>query len=213
MTFASEVSILDIGAGGVSLRADKRLDIGGKYLLKLGRQEKVISVTCQVAWARMSGTKKSAVGETVPVYTAGMKFISLSPEHLSDLLGLVEAVGGEEARESDERRTHARYPVPTPGIALLNLPAEYKVAIISLSGMLIDCAEAVEPEWRVPMVLSLPDGPDIGFVGRVVSCLRVPETASYKIGIEFIDLTGQAREALSVFVAWLASLNLAQSQT
>jgi len=62
MTFASEVSIHDIGMGGVSLTADKRLNIGGKYRLKLEVNKRVVSVTCEVAWARMSGTKKFASG-------------------------------------------------------------------------------------------------------------------------------------------------------
>jgi len=30
LTFASEVSVLDLSMGGVSLRADRRLNIGGK---------------------------------------------------------------------------------------------------------------------------------------------------------------------------------------
>ena len=39
MTYASEVSVIDIGMGGVSLTADKRLNIGAKYQLKLEGDE------------------------------------------------------------------------------------------------------------------------------------------------------------------------------
>jgi hypothetical protein len=209
MTFASEVSILDIGMGGVSLKADKRLNIGGKYMLKLEGSQKVVSVTCEVAWARMSGTKKSPAGETVPLYTAGMKFIGLSPENVSDLLSFVESVSDEDALQEEDRRTHARYPAKSPGIALLNFPADYKARTISLSGMLIESTEAVESESKVPMVLSLHDGRQIDFLGRIVSCQPRDEEGAerYHIGIEFIELNEAARDALAAFIAWLATID------
>ena len=57
--------------------------------------------------------------------------------------------------------------------------------------MLIESAEALARESRVPMVMPLHDGPDIDFVGRVVSCVPTPDSAGarYDIGIEFVDLT------------------------
>lgn len=207
MTFASEVSILDVGMGGVSLTADKRLNIGGRYTLKLGIDEKVLSVTCEVAWARLSGTKRSASGESVPLYTAGMKFIRLSPENMADIASLVQAISDQEAVREGDRRGHARVPVEGAGFALLNFPADYKAQTISLSGMLIESAEAVQSESKIPMVLSLHDGRRIDFLGRIVSCQPNDESAPgrYQIGIEFIDLTDAARDALAAFIAWLSA--------
>jgi hypothetical protein len=209
MTFASEVSILDIGMGGVSLRADKRLNIGGKYMLKLEVNKKLVPVTCEVAWARMSGTKRSASGEVVPVYTAGMKFVGLSAENVSDLLRFVEAISDKEAAREDDRREHPRFPARAPGIALLNFPADYKARTISLSGMLIESGEAVESESKVPMVLSLHDGRRIDFLGRIVSCQPKDEDGAtrYQIGIEFIELTDAARDALAAFIDWLSAID------
>jgi Tfp pilus assembly protein PilZ len=201
MTYASEVSVIDIGMGGVSLTADKRLNIGAKYMLRLEGSEKAITVTCEVAWSKMSGTRKLANGVTVPLYTAGMKFVAVSPDVASALMGLVEAVG-LEVLPGPDRRVHARFPPKPPGIALLDLPAGYIVKTISLSGMLIECAEAVARESRVPMVLSLQDGPDIEFVGRVVSCLPTQDETPgrHDIAIEFMDLTGAGRDALAAFI-------------
>jgi hypothetical protein len=201
MTFASEVSVIDIGMGGVSLTADKRLNIGGKYLLKLEDDERAVSVTCEVAWARLSGTRKLADGEAVPIYTAGMKFIGLSPESAAELLSVVEAVGHEEVPVQNDRRSHPRFPATVPGIALLDVPADYSVKTISLSGMLVECGQALTPESRVPAVLTLLDGPSIDFVGRVVSCGPAPAAVGrHHIAIEFIDLTDIARGALATFI-------------
>ena len=206
MTFASGVSILDIGMGGVSVTADKRLNIGGRYTLKLEIDHKVLPVRCEVAWARLTGTKRTVAGETVPLYTAGMKFIDLSPENASILRGLVHAISAQQVRKPGDRREHVRFPGGAAGLALLNFPAEYKARTISLSGMLIDSGEAVESESKVPMVLSLHDGRRIDFLGRIVSCQPKDDGAGrYHIGIEFIDLTDAARDALAAFIAGLSA--------
>ena len=209
MTFASEVTILDVGMGGVSLTADKRLNIGGRYTLKLDANKKIISVTCEVAWARLSGTKRSDAGEIVPLYTAGMKFIGLTPGNASDLAGLVQAISDQEVRREGDRREHARFPAGPAGIALLNFPADYKVRTISLCGMLVESAEAVESESKIPMVLSLHDGRRIDFLGRIVSCQPKDDDDArrYHIGIEFIDLTDTALDALAAFITWLSTID------
>jgi hypothetical protein len=214
LTFASEVTILDISMGGVSLRADKRLNIGGLYLLKLEGHDKAVTLTCEVAWARMTGTKACPTGEVVPVYTAGMKFVSPTPDTTSGLLSVVQALSHDDGPSGDDRRKHVRMPPGTPGLALLNFPAEYVVRTISLSGMLIECAEAVQPESRLAMVLSLPDRLDVGFRGRVVSCLRQVEgdTPHHDIGIEFVEMHDPAREALAEFITWLAAEGHGQGQ-
>jgi hypothetical protein len=204
MTYSSEVSVLDIGLGGVSLRADQRLNIGGKYHLKLVVDEKVIPVTCEVAWARLSGTRRSMGGEIVPVYTAGMKFIGLAPDSASDLHDLVSAMSDAGGQE-DERRAHARAPVPAPGIALMDFPADYTARVISLSGMLIESGTPVETESRIPMVLCLEDGERMDIRGRVVSCELASGNGEsrYRIGIEFIELPDHARDALAAFLVSL----------
>ena len=94
------MSLNDIGLGGLSLSADRRLNIGGTYMLKLECQKKVVSVTCQVTWARLSGKKTLADGEAVPLYTAGMKFIGLTAECAANLMSLVERLGREKRRET-----------------------------------------------------------------------------------------------------------------
>jgi len=209
MTFASEVSILDIGMGGVSVTADQRLNIGGKYRLKLEGGQKVFSVTCEVAWARMSGTKRSAAGETVPIYTAGMKFVALPPEAASDLRDFVDAISDEQVVPENDRREHPRFVPRQSGIAILDFPAEYRVRTISLSGMLIESVAVVETERRVPMVLYLDDGGRIDFLGRIVSCLPTVEDSVERnhIGIEFIDLPDAARDALAAFVVSLSPVD------
>ncbi len=86
MVFATDVKILDISVGGVSLKADRRLDIGNEYVLKLENRDRLISVKGVVVWSSLSGTREGAGGEAVPIYTAGLKFTDSSPEKIEELL-------------------------------------------------------------------------------------------------------------------------------
>jgi len=177
-------------------------------VLKLDDKQKFISVKCEVAWAKLSGTRKTPDGEAVPLYTAGMKFVDLSEEKCADLLNFVECIKNEEVMRANDRRQHVRFNIKTPGMAILNFPTDYKVITISLSGMLIESDQYLESESRIPMALSLHDDRRIDFLGRVVSCNLKEENSRehYDIGIEFIDLTDKTREVLASFIELLSSL-------
>jgi hypothetical protein len=209
MTFASQVSILDVGLGGVSVKADKRLNIGGTYMLKLEGAQQSLSVRCEVAWARMSGTRRADDGGSVAVYTAGMKFVDLSADHAATLQNLIDALGTDPIPNSGDRRTHPRFPSQPPGLALLDFPSDYSVTTISLGGMLIRCSTVIEPESIIPMRLALQGGDEIGFEGRVVSCQPafVGTTEAYYAGIEFVGLTEDGRALLAAFIAELDQAN------
>ena len=44
MMFADEVNIIDISVGGVSLKADRRLNIGHEYAVKMENSGRVLAV-------------------------------------------------------------------------------------------------------------------------------------------------------------------------
>ena len=210
LTFASEVTLLDISMGGISLKADRRLNIGGKYVIKLDDKKKVIALKGEVAWSALSGNKMTPDGEIIPLYTAGMKFIDLSQEKAAELLNFVEHHRKEEVPPAADRRSNVRFLIGEPGKAILNYPADYKVKVVSLSGMLIETSHALISESRIPMELSLHDDSLISFIGRVVTCqlARKNNEEHYDIGIEFINLTDKDREVLGSFIAYVAALKM-----
>ena len=199
LTLASKVSLLDISMGGLSLKADIRLDIGRKYVIKLEDKLKRLAVKGVVMWSRLSGTRSTPRGETLPLYTAGMKFIDLSEETIADLLYFVEHNGKEEVLKSNDRRLYVRVHMNDPEKEILNVPASYKVKTISLGGMLIECLQDLEIESRIPMELSINDDDPFKFVGRVASCQVIEHDGpiKYDIGIEFLNLTDKDREVLT----------------
>jgi len=100
MMFASKIEIIDISIGGISLRADRRLNIGRGYVLQLEDKKKVISVKGVVAWSLLSGSIGRQGGESIPEYTAGMEFRDVSTEKTADLLHFIERHKKEEVSES-----------------------------------------------------------------------------------------------------------------
>ena len=209
MMFANEVEILDLSVGGVSLRADRRLNMGAEYSLKIGDKTNVIPLKARVVWSLLSGTKKSAAGGTVPMYTAGMRFCDLSGETMAELTQFITDHRNEPF-ENDVHglsglRLNIRFSINAKEKAVLNYAEGYRVKKISLGGMLIESAHAVGAEERLSMELSLPGNAAIVFWGRVASCLlsSSEEPLRYDVGIEFLDLNEAHREILDAFISTL----------
>ena len=143
-----------------------------------------------MTWARISGRKTLADGESIPLYTAGMRFVGLSEDGASNLMSLVERLGREETAREDDRRAHVRFHIGSPGTARLSFPTDYRVRTISLCGMLMRRASPGDreawPRWFSPCRTTGASSssevvacqPTEGLVKRLVT----------NIGIEFIDL-------------------------
>jgi c-di-GMP-binding flagellar brake protein YcgR len=208
MMAATEVKVDDISIGGIRLRADRRLNIGSEYVLKLEDKNKVISLKGVVVWSSLSEARGGVHGEIVPIYTAGLKFINISADKITQLLDFIEEHKKEEIYVMGSTRLNVRFHISDPKKASLNYPARYKVKKISLGGMLIECTQALEVESRIPMELSLQDDTPITFVGRIASCQAAEEgdPKPYNIGIEFLDLTRKDNEMLTTFIEYCVAI-------
>jgi c-di-GMP-binding flagellar brake protein YcgR len=207
LSFATEVTLFNIGMGGVSLKADQRLNVGGKYVIKLEVGGKLLPLKGVVVWSRLSESRSGNGGEVVPLYTAGMKFVDLSEEKGAGLLSFIERHGREEI-PAGERRHHVRFKIKA-GESILSFPVDYDVRTISVGGMLIESEYAMEIEGTLPIELSLQNNRSVNFPGRVVFC-RVTELGRHESGIEFLDLSDEHREVVAAFCNYLASLENAK---
>ncbi len=210
MMFANEVEILDISIGGISLRADRRMNIGSEYSLKIRDESSVIPLKGTVVWSLLSGTKKGLDGAVTPLYTAGMCFQDLSSERIGELTRFIAAHRYERRGEEDMHclsglRFNIRYNIEAKEKAVLSYPESYRVKKISLGGMLIESTNEIEVEKRLPMELTLPKDITISFQGRVASCLVASreEPELYALGIEFVDISEKDRAILTDFIATL----------
>ncbi len=80
----NEVKVIDISIGGISLEANRRLNIGSDYNLKL-EGKNTISMRGTVVWCTLGETSKVARGEVMPIYSAGMQFKDMSADMAMEL--------------------------------------------------------------------------------------------------------------------------------
>ena len=221
MSLSEKVEILDISLGGVALKADRRLDLGREYLIKLQAKGKTLNVAGIVVRSELSGMEKNKKGESVTIYSAGMMFKDGSIDAVAEFLKSMEHNKKEAAVPVlCDRRLSVRFQIITPHEKILSYPVQFRVKKISLGGMLIETEQALELESRLPMELSLNDGTTINFTGRVASCQlqEDKEQTRYEIGVEFTDLTDKYKMVLKAFIdGWgpflLQAGNLTNTET
>lgn len=203
---ATKVEIIDISMGGLAIKADRRLNIGNAYVIRLEDREKVISLKGVVVWSLLSGNTAGPDGDVIPVYTAGMELKDLSAEKAVDLLNFIEHNKKKEVSMAGDHRSNLRFHIEAPGKTILNFQTDYRVQTISLGGMLIESKCAIDVGTKVPMRLSLPDREPINFFGRIVSgqIARKGGRAHYAVGIEFLGLSDKDSAILARFVDSLA---------
>jgi c-di-GMP-binding flagellar brake protein YcgR len=208
MIAATEMKVVDISISGISLKVNRRLNIGSEYSLKLEGGTSV-SLRGIVVWCSLIETRKISDREMMTIYSAGLQFKNMSAEKTTELLNFIEAHKVEEVHVVGGARLHVRFHINDPKKAILNFSAGYTVKTISLGGMLIECVQDLEIESRVPMELFIHIDKPVEFVGRVASCHVIDSDGQkqYSIGIEFLNLTEEDREVLASFIDYTALID------
>ena len=206
--FSSNIQILNISVGGVAFTIDKRLNIGGIYVLRLESKGKALHLRGTIMWSRLSEERKQN-GETIRIHTVGMKFKSLGIDRLNEIETFIkENVIDYQRSEGFSPsmsgvRIHVRFHIKDPDKATISCDEDFSVKKISQSGMLIDSYYVFQPNDSVPMAMTLLEGQDIAFWARIVSCKDMEDTEPkhYEIGIEFLDMSDTDRGKLGAFIA------------
>lgn len=218
LILANEVEVLDISLGGVSVRADRRLNIGNEYTLKMEDKAGTISLKGSVVWSFLSEVRKNNEGEMIPIYTAGMKFTDMPDEKAAELTSFIDGHKQDffqqtEVRGLTDLRLNIRFCINTPEKAVLDCPESYRVKKLSLGGMLIESGHEMEVENRFPMEISLADDTLITFHGRVASCLaiNVAGDSNFDVGIEFTEMSKKDTKRLKEFISMLNKMDTGPS--
>jgi hypothetical protein len=205
LSLAERVEIIDISQGGVSLKADRRLNFGKEVSLKLGDRIESIDVKGTVVRSEVIGIKPGPGGENVLVYTVALMFKEGQAETVAAFIRSLEQIRREQPQTTPDRRITVRFSITTPETGVLLFPAQFKVKVIGLGGMLIVVDQALKIESIVPLSLSLNAHGTLNFTGRVASCRVADEKkpATYEIGLEFVALTDADRALIKTFVDYL----------
>jgi Tfp pilus assembly protein PilZ len=204
LMFATDVEILNISISGVALKANKRLEIGREYALKLEYMEKSLSLNGTIVWSVLSELGTGQREAKVPIYKAGMRFTNVISDKMVNLLDFIE-----ENKIAPDNRLTIRFDVKSPDRASLNGPHNYKVRKVSNGGMLIVTDIPFKKEDRFPMEIYLYGDKSVRVLGRVASCLEVSEQdpKHFEIGIEFLEISRNDKEKFEEFIE---SLRLTQ---
>jgi hypothetical protein len=90
MALADHVQVLDISEGGISLKADIRLNIGRQYTLTIETKRNASTVKGIIVWSSLIENKEDAKGNIVPIYKAGLQFTNVSREAINEIIGSLQ---------------------------------------------------------------------------------------------------------------------------
>ncbi len=208
MSLADKVKIIDISLGGIAIKADRRLNIGREYMIRLEDKGKSIDVKGIVVRSELSGIEERGKDERVSIYTAGMLFKEGQGPKISQFLSSIEQHRKKEVPVTVDRRLSVRFNITAPGEQTLSFPAQFKVKEISLSGMLIQTDQMLVQGSVIPMGLSLNADDHVNFNGRVASCRSTEYQGQthYEIGVAFSDLTDRDRALIKTFIDYLTAM-------
>ena len=198
MLSTSPVEIINISLGGLAFRTETRLLVGEKYTVTLDVAGKSVAMRGIVAWSVLGGLE-SRGGETIPVYSVGMRFQGFTPGGDS----LLAATTGESVAV-EQRLAGVRFHLD--GQASIEHPHRYEVRIISMHGMLVEIDHPMKVDEVLPLEISLEDESPIHCHGRVASCHErlQQHPKHYDIGFEFKEMPDEDSRRLARVVKALA---------
>jgi curved DNA-binding protein CbpA len=110
MSLAKKLIIINISSGGVLVKADRRLNIGNTYILKIGYKDNVLFARAVVKWSFLVESIEDTDGNIVPLYMAGMQFDEVSSEKGEEIIHSIMAdVESDVFQLIDHTETSPKY--------------------------------------------------------------------------------------------------------
>ncbi len=196
--FLTDLKLVNISVDGAAIETKKRLDVNKEYNFKIDYKGIPLSVKGLVVWSQLVQAEKTETGDLVPIYRSGLKFINTLDEKTITLMSFIE---DKQVRTPEKRLGGVRCKIATPQNIKVGYPYEYLVKKISLSGMEIETEHPLDPDSRHELELLLNEQV-LAISGRIVTCLEVPseKRKKYKMGVEFMEISGEDREVLRNFL-------------
>jgi hypothetical protein len=207
MVFAKNVKLIDISIGGISLKADRRLNMAGNYKLRIEYEDNVLKIRGVVVWSRLSESMRDNRGNIVPLYSAGMQFKEVTDQKIDDIVQFIKNYNPEKLEDVDiiipkSLRIHLMVPFDLSKEAYLQCEDNCTVKELSADCMLMESGSAMEIDETLPIEIIINEEILIKFIGKVASCMLIQnkKPASYEIGMDFLDLMGKDRDVLYEFI-------------
>jgi len=193
-----DANVLNISVAGIAVRTATQLSVGRDYSFQLGQEADLINLSGKVKWCRLSGTRKLAEGDVVPVYEAGIALDEVFSEKAAEMLQFLKRKVIVDLRS----RILGRFNVETEDPVSLESKEDFVVRQLSLSGILIATESLREPESVLELEIRL-NGELFRSRARIVHVDEaevVGERPSYRMGVEFLQVTTEQLQLLEDFI-------------
>ncbi len=196
--YTSDIEVLNLSIDGAAIETAKRLELNREYTFKIKYDDSFISMRGRVVWAILVSKLDKNTGAVTPIYRAGIRFIDTLSEKADMLLQFIEDTG---IKNREKRLGGLRFNIFSVEHMKVDLPREYKVIKISLSGMLVETEYPLDIESHYNIELFINDR-NLKIVGRVAYREEnvVDNIAGYKIGIEFFEISEEDERILQEFL-------------
>ena len=201
--YTSDIEVLNLSIDGAAIETAKRLELNREYTFKLKYHDSFISLRGSVVWAILVSKVKNN-GAVTPVYRAGIRFTDTMSEKANMLLQFIE---DNRIKKRENRLGGVRFNISSTEHMKVDLPHEYKVIKISLSGMLVETEYplVIESHYNIELFIN---SHNLKIVGRVVYSKEyvVDNAVKYEIGMEFFEISEDDERILQEFLDTLEEM-------
>ncbi len=202
--YTSDIEVLNLSIDGAAIETAKRLELNREYTFKIKYHDSFISLRGCVVWAILVSKVDKNNGAVTPVYRAGIRFTDTLSEKANMLLQFIE---DNRIKKRENRLGGVRFNISSTGHMKVDLPHEYKVIKISLSGMLVETEYplVIESHYNIELFIN---SHNLKIVGRVVYSKEVvvDNAVKYEIGIEFFEISEDDERILQEFLDTLEEM-------
>jgi Tfp pilus assembly protein PilZ len=195
--YSSDLKFINISMDGAAIETTQRLIIGREYSLNLKFGENTLTIKGRVAWSRLSYSKIQRSGDISPVYKTGIQFHNILNKSSLNLIKFIET---HKVEGMEKRVLGVRFKIDQPDDAIIDMPVDYQIRCLSLSGMLIETDHPFDIDSQHDMYIDLEglEKQRLSVNGRVVNCtdLKTDDIVKYNVGIEFININEEDMASL-----------------
>ena len=193
-----KMEVINLSLGGLALETSSYLQFGRNYSLRLKGESSDLALTGTVAWCALRRTARSAAGEVLPVYRAGLRFDGLSSDKSQRLWDLIR----QHALVEIEDSVLGRFRVDLPKDTRLGTSYDFAVRKLSLSGMLIetDFEPAIDSSFQLQLRLGAAPWETRARVASLPKAGRHQLGGLVQVGLQFGKLRSSELDRLRSFL-------------
>lgn len=196
--YTSDIEVLNISIDGAAIETPRRLEINREYSFKIKFGENLLNLRGKVVWAFLISKLNKDTGTVMPVYRAGIKFTDTLSEKA---LMLQNFINQNRTRKLENRLGGVRFKLSGNKTMQVDVPHEYKVKKISISGMLVETEIPLEIDSQCEMELFI-NSHSLRIITKISNIREIADESikKYEVGIEFLKMSEQDEDILISFI-------------